>query len=195
LKKGKISIVILILTISILAILLPMVISEKNALHDKPGVDDEVLISITISQSLGNFLSYHVDLHANGILSTTVGSAYAGICWDEGSIRIKDFSPILTKHTRLSDSEMKKLEERISKINMPEDGGLMRLGVAWYISISYKEQVWYDTFNSFMYHSDVDNSMIEIVNTLIEQSPIEIVTYDLHDWDEIEYFNSLRFIQ
>lgn len=167
---------------------------NNDTSNNETLVGDEILINMTISQTFAQLLSYRVNLYANGVLSTTVGPAHATICWEESAIRIRNFTPILTKYTYFTDSEMKEIETHISKINMPIARDEFFFGTVWVISITYDGQTWYDGFRSLMYYSEIDENMLQIVNILIEKSPIEIVAYSLHDRNEIEYFNSLQFL-
>lgn len=173
-----------------------------SALNDKAMKDGELLISMTIFPAEKTALSFRVNLYTDGLLATTVGPASPQEWWNEDAeavikiIEAENFSPVLTMYNQLSESKKREFEERIHRIDLPEqDDARVVFGSVWYITITYRGQTWQDVFFGDGNYTVFDENMSDIIEKLIENSPIPIIAYD-YFWDinEIEYFNSLRFI-
>ena len=149
---------------------------------------NETMINMMIFPSSARALSYKIDLSTDGQLATTVGHAGSEELFDAEIliVRAKDFTPMITRHKTLTAFEMEELISFMSKIKINEkrQGGICEDG--WYVTIAYQGEE-YQYIYGLWYGSEY---MLNLMQKLIEHSPIEIVTYAYDDPYQSEYYEN-----
>ena len=161
---------------------------EKTEGDEKMKVSEN-MISLFVYASSGLALAFRIDLSCDGSLAATVGKTTSFEFADDGSF----FTPRVTRYKTLDDSEFKELADLISKITIDEEGDGTGMDDGWYFTTIHNDSVRrYCEFGNRSYWLGSEH-MYDIIERLIEYSPIEITTYAYDDPYKSDYYESLEW--
>jgi len=160
---------------------------EEVSLYGKIDKIDEPIIRVIIHPAASDGLAYRIDLLADGQLSSSVGDTEIFV---KDYFDKKSFTPKITRYKYLTDVETKYLTELISQITVgEEDDGMLWTG-GWYVAVIYQNQVRRYGFTKSKGSWLGNEHMFDIIEKLIEYSPIEVVAFNYEDRDKVNYYNN-----